>query len=77
MKCVKCGAELFDGDMFCGSCGAKVEVTKQKEDQEYELLKLPLEELEKLEAKDHDPKVQFALFYYYWAVDFDRDNGYI
>lgn len=77
MKCVKCGAELEDGDMFCGSCGAKVEVTKQKEEQEYELLKLPLEELEKLEAKDHDPKVQFALFYYYWAVDFDRDNGYI
>lgn len=63
MKCVKCGAELLDGDMFCGECGAKVEVKKESAG-EYEILKLSLKELEELEAKDHDPKVQFALYYY-------------
>lgn len=73
MKCVKCGAELLDGDMFCGECGAKVEVKKESAG-EYEILKLSLKELEELEAKDHDPKVQFALYYYYWEVDYDGDK---
>ena len=25
----KCGAHISDGDMFCGECGAKVEVNEQ------------------------------------------------
>lgn len=32
MKCEKCGAELLDGDMFCGECGAKVEVKKEDDE---------------------------------------------
>ena len=30
--CTKCGNELRDTDLFCGKCGAKVEVKEEKED---------------------------------------------
>lgn len=30
--CTKCGNELRDTDLFCGKCGAKVEVIEEKED---------------------------------------------
>lgn len=31
MKCPKCGAEIAQGNAFCGSCGTKVVVTTQEQ----------------------------------------------
>lgn len=33
MKCKKCGAEIEAGDIFCGSCGEKVDAENTSSDE--------------------------------------------
>ena len=51
--------------MFCGECGAKVEIPELEADLKYGLVNLSLTELLSREAQDPSPEVQFALFYKY------------
>lgn len=77
MKCKNCGAELEDGDMFCGNCGAKVEIPEPEADLKYGLVNLSLTELMSREAQDPSPEVEFALFYKYKKFVSDDKKLYL